>query len=100
MAGVGRWILDWQDQSRDPERRVLIIADSVDEVRNAIERLLTGETWTPLDADEFRGPNSLPAFQAFKDEVMDLADDVQILGLRSAVSFECDDGVLELVRER
>jgi hypothetical protein len=31
---------------------------------------------------------------------MDLTDDAQILGLWSIVRFACDDGVLELVRER
>ena len=100
MTQPGRWILDWQDQSRDPDRRVRITADSVEEVRGAIERLLTGETWTPPDAKEFRGSDSLPALQAFRNEVINLADDEQILGLWSAVSFECDDGIFEVVRER
>lgn len=100
MPQLGRWILDWQDRSRDPDRRVRITADSVDEVREAIGRLLNGETWTPPDAEEFKGPDALPAFQAFQTEVMDLADDKRILGLWSAVNFECDDGVLEVVRER
>jgi hypothetical protein len=100
MAETGRWILDWQDRSRDPNRRFLISADSVDEVRDAVARLLANETWTPPDADEFKGPDALPASQAFRDEVLDLSNDANILGLWSVVRFECDDGVLELVRER
>ncbi|HEX3147296.1 MAG TPA: hypothetical protein VHR66_04390 [Gemmataceae bacterium] len=100
MTQVGRWILDWQDRSRDPDRRVRIAADSIDEVREAIERLLTGSTWTPPDAEEFAGPDALPAFQVFKNELMDIADDKQIFDLWSGVNFECDDGALEIIRER
>ena len=100
MATTARWILDWQDRSRDPARWVRISADSVDEVRAAVERLLAGATWTPPDATEFKGPDSLPASRAFRDEVLDLSDDASVLGLWSVVRFECDDGVLELVRER
>ena len=100
MAAAGRWILDWQDRSRDPDRRVLISADSIEEVRAGVARLLKSSTWTPPEAEEFKGPDAVPALQAFNDEVMDLNDDAQIFGLWSILRFECDDGVLELVRER
>jgi len=66
MARSRRWILDWQDRSRDPNRRILVTADTIDEVRQYIEELLAVHTWTPEDAIEFKGPDASPAFDAFK----------------------------------
>lgn len=95
-----RWIIDWQDKSSDPDRRVLISVDNVEEVRTSIQRMLTSSTWTPDAAVGLQDPDSLPAYEAFVQEVMDLNDDREILGLWSAVTFECDDGTLLVVRER
>jgi hypothetical protein len=95
-----RWILDWQDRSRDPARRVLLTADSLAEVRAGIIRLLSDETWTPPDAEEFKGPDALPAIDAFQRELFDLSDDAALINLWSGLTFTCDDGEFHIVRER
>jgi hypothetical protein len=97
---MARWVLDWQDQNRDADRRVTLTADSPSEAREAVERLLTGATWTPEGAEEFQGPDARAALEAFRDEVMDLSDDDQLNRLWTGVTFECDDGTLFIVRER
>src|SRR5262245_33345859 len=100
MTTDSRWLLDWHDRSRDPARRVQISAATVAEARAAVERLLAGATWTPPAADGVNGPGTVPASEAFRAAVLDLSDDACLLGLWSGVRFECDDRVLELVRER
>ena len=94
-----RWILDWQDIGGD-DRRVLRSADSVDEFRADVERLLRSAEWTSPEAHGDDEVSPIPAYQAFQDEVLDLTDDSQILNLWESVSFECDDGTLYVVRER
>jgi hypothetical protein len=100
IQATQRWILEWEDRSGDPDRRVLISSDSVQEVRDDIRRILEGEEWTPPDADEIGGPLTEPAFDAFVREEFDFDSDDAILDLWSAVSFECDDGVFSIIRER
>jgi hypothetical protein len=100
MSQSGRWVLDWQDQSRDPDHRIVVSADSVDEFRERVRHLLEGYTSTPDDAEDFKGLDALPAIDVFQEDLIDLADDAEILGLWSGVSFECDDGLFYAVRER
>jgi len=100
MSQTGRWVLDWQDENRDPHTWILVTADSVDEFRERVHHLLDGYTLTPEDAEEFAGDDAIPAIDAFQEDVLDLADDAQILGLWGGFSFKCDDGLLYVVRER
>lgn len=96
-----RWILDWQDRSGDPARRALVSVDSVEEFRERVRKTLDGETCTPEEAEEFRGPDAVPAIEAFQQEVVDLMNDADILStLWSGVTLECDNGFLHVVREK
>jgi hypothetical protein len=96
----GRWILEWNDRSRDPDRRVLISADGIRETRDAIRRLLTGATWTPADADDLGGALTEPALDAFLREELGDSTDETLSKLWGGITFECDDGVFRIQRER
>ena len=50
-----RWLLEWSDDSGDPDHDIRATADTVEEARAAMDRILTGVTWTPEDAREFGG---------------------------------------------
>ena len=47
-----RWLLEWSDDSGDPDHDIRATADTVEEARAAMDRILTGVTWTPEDARE------------------------------------------------
>ena len=48
-----RWLLDWSDDRGDPDHDIRATADTVEEARAAMDRILTGVTWTPEAAREF-----------------------------------------------
>jgi hypothetical protein len=95
-----RWIVEWLDDSGDADRNLLASADSAEEARDAVERILTPETVTPSDAEELGGEQTEPAYAALVRDVF--AGDV-LAGLRSLredITFRCDDGTLTVRRER
>ena len=59
-----RWFVEWSDDSGDPDHDIRVTADTVEEARAAMDRILTGVTWTPEDAREFGGDQTEPAFTA------------------------------------
>ena len=59
-----RWLLEWSDASGDPDHDIRATADTVEEARAAMDRILTGVTWTPVDAREFGGDQTEPAYTA------------------------------------
>jgi len=54
-----RWLLEWSDDSGDPDHDIRATADTVEEARAAMDRILTGLTWTPEDAREFGGDQTV-----------------------------------------
>jgi hypothetical protein len=98
-ATQGRWLLEWKDC--DPYRRIWESADCVEETRAAIERLLTGVTWTPEEAEEIGGDETESAYDDFVREEFDGEIVEGIAKQRyDPIRFECDDGRLTIVRER
>ena len=59
-----RWLLEWSDDSGDPDHDSRATADTVEEARAALDRILTGVTWTPEAAREFGGGQTEPAYTA------------------------------------
>src|SRR5205823_10649918 len=59
-----RWLLAWSDDSGDPDHDSRATADTVEEARAALDRILTGVTWTPAAAREFGGDQTEPAYTA------------------------------------
>jgi len=66
-----RWLLEWSDDSGDPDHDIRATADTVEEARAAIDRILTGVTWTPEVAREFGGDQTEPAYTALLRETFD-----------------------------
>jgi hypothetical protein len=100
-ATSGRWLLEWKDDSRDPDRLIWESADSVEETRAAIESVLGGVTWTPEDAEELGGDDTEPAYGALVREEFDGNIVKGLSDLRhDRISFRCDNGTLTIVRER
>jgi hypothetical protein len=62
--------------------------------------LLTGSTWTPEEAEEFGGTDTVPAFDVLvRDE---FAGDAAggLTQFADQLEFRCDDGTLTIVREQ
>ena len=56
-----RWLLEWSDDSGDPDHDIRATADTVEEARAALDRILTGVTWTPVTVRRpIRGSLSAP----------------------------------------
>jgi len=94
-------ILEWNDDSGDTDHDIRKTADSVEDAREAIRRLLSVETWTPEDADEIGGDQTEPAYPALLREACD--GDIATALLAPAgegIAFRCDDGTLTVQRER
>ena len=96
-----RWILEWNDDSGDTNHDIRETADSVEEARAAMRRILSGETWTPEDAEEIGGDQTEPAYPALLREACD-GDLATALLDRAGegIAFRCDDGTLRVERER
>ena len=60
-----RWLLEWSHDSGDPDHDIRATADTVEEARAAIDRILTGVTWTPEAAREFGGGETPSAWNHF-----------------------------------
>src|SRR5947207_16030425 len=60
-----RWLLEWSDDLGDPDHDIRATADTVEEARAAIDRILTGVTWTPEAAREFGGGETPSAWNHF-----------------------------------
>jgi hypothetical protein len=96
-----RWLLEWVDDSGDSDRDIRETADSVEEARDAVRRILTGATWTPEGAREFGGDQTEPAYTALVREAFGGDVVAGLLGLRDGgLTFRCDDGTLTISRER
>jgi hypothetical protein len=91
----GRWVIDWQDRSRDPDRRILVSRDTVAEVRELIRDILSDQTWAGSAADATQS-----AYSAFIEEESGDDTDEKFLALWTGITFECAEGVLHVVRER
>ena len=63
-----RWLLEWSDDSGDPDHDIRATTDTVEEARAAMDRILTGVTWTPADAREFGSGQTEPAYTALLRE--------------------------------
>ena len=87
--------------NRDREYNIRETADSVEDAREAIRRLLSGETWTPEDAEEIGGEQTEPAYPALLREACD-GDIARALLHRAGegIAFRCDDGTLTVARDR
>src|SRR5208337_950711 len=96
-----RWILEWNDDSGDTDHDIRETADSVEEARAAIRRLLSGVTWTPEDAAEIGGEQTESAYPALLREACegDLARAL-LAPADEGIVFHCDDGTLTVERER
>jgi hypothetical protein len=95
-----RWVVEWLDDSGDEDHNLLASADSAEEARDVIGRVLTTATVTPEDAEELGGEQTEPAYAALVRDVF--AGDI-LAGLRSLredITFRCDDGTLTVRRER
>jgi hypothetical protein len=97
---TSRWVLVWKDASGDPARGVYATADSAAEAVACVRRLLAGSTWTPDDAEEFGSADTVPAFDALvRDELAGEAER-GVMAVTERLEFRCDEGTLEIVRER
>ena len=63
-----RWLLEWSDDSGDPDHDIRATADTVEEARAAMDRILTGVTWTREAAMEFGGEQTEPAYTALAEK--------------------------------
>ena len=96
-----RWLLEWSDDSGDPDHDIRATADTVEEARAAMDRILTGVTWTPEDASEFGGDQTEPAHTALLRETFNGDMGTGLLALAGeGIAFHCDAGTLTVERER
>jgi hypothetical protein len=103
-SATGRWINHWKDESGDADRDILISADSVEELKEGLRRVLGNKTYTPDIPDDLKvegeDDEPQPAYEAFLDNEFGPDVDADILKLWCGVTFQCDDGRLHVVRER
>src|SRR5260370_22540812 len=86
-----RWLLEWSDDSGDPDHDIRATADTVEEARAAMDRILTGVTWTPADARKFGGDQTEPAYTALVREAFHGARGTALFPLASeSISSHCD----------
>jgi hypothetical protein len=95
-----RWVVEWLDDSGDDDRNLLASADSAEEARDVIGRVLTAATVTPEDAEEYGGDQTEPAYAALVREVFEGDILAGLRSLREDITFRCDDGTLTVRRER
>ena len=96
-----RWLLEWSDDSGDPDHDIRATADTVGEARAAMDRILTGVTWTPEDAREIGGDQTDPAYTALLRETFNGDMETGLLALTGeGIALRCDDGTLTVERER
>jgi hypothetical protein len=86
---------------RDPDRNIWESADSAEEARAAIERILASDTWTPEGAEEYGGEETEPAYVALVREEFngDIVNGLISLSY-GGITFPCDEGTLRIERER
>jgi len=96
-----RWILEWNDDTGDTAYDIRETADSVEDARAAIRRILSGVTWTPETAEETGGDQTESAYTALLREACD-GDIARALLDRAGegITFRCDDGTLTVARDR
>jgi len=96
-----RGLLEWSDDSGDPDHDIRATAGTVEEARAAIDRILTGVTWTPEDAREFGGDQTEPAYTALLCETFHGDMGTGLLALAGeGIAFRCDAGTLTVEHER
>jgi hypothetical protein len=94
------WVFEWRDDSGDLNHDILEMANSAEEAREVLERILTGVTWTPEDAEEFGGDQTEPAYTVLVRDTFHGDIPAGLLGLQGeSITFRCDEGTLTVERK-
>jgi hypothetical protein len=95
------WLIEWQDNSGDPDRDIKEVAVSPAEAAHAVRRILEGES--VIDCDQVAEDGTWPP-QAERDAFTCLFEDddpVQVLAdLDEPIEQECDEGTITVTRLR